>query len=311
MCMFEITSDARIWFQMASWATLPVIVRAHVGDVIIVWCNMHNNTEPNAIWFLATLTDTDLNIQGIQVKYRTNGNCNIPATESRLWGTKLYYLFSAQVRMFRRGAFGIFYTTIFNWTFKNCVSRRGSSRASATGAPVPWLGYQLQQVWLGTSEQFKFISMQFDMCANTVAPLPKMRVKVKTGLDHWRSCPMVAAWDLHRMLGMLIYMATLVTTGRLHFCPILWWASDASDSYRFPAPTQVSGSAPDVRQRRGRVVHHEGRQDQIIQTDPPDHSAPQILCREWARLSQCCHRPSAEIKYNIAPKKYLCLPNKV
>ena len=103
-------------------------VRAHVGDVMIVWCNTHNNTEPNAIWFPATLTDTDLNSQGTQVKYRTNGNCNIPATESRLWGTKWYYLCSAQVRMLRRGGFGIFYTTIFNWTFKNCVSRRGSSK---------------------------------------------------------------------------------------------------------------------------------------------------------------------------------------
>ena len=45
-------------------------VRAHIGDVIIVWRNTHNNTEPIAIWFPATLTDTDLNIQGIQVKYR-------------------------------------------------------------------------------------------------------------------------------------------------------------------------------------------------------------------------------------------------
>ena len=104
-------------------------VRAHVGDVIIVWRNTHNNTEPNAIWFPATLTDTDQNIQGIQVKYRTNGNCNIPATGSRLWGTKWYYLFSAQVRMLRRGAFGIFYTTIFNWTFKNCVSNAVLQRA--------------------------------------------------------------------------------------------------------------------------------------------------------------------------------------
>ena len=26
ICMFEITSDARIWFQMTSWATLPVAV---------------------------------------------------------------------------------------------------------------------------------------------------------------------------------------------------------------------------------------------------------------------------------------------
>ena len=34
------------------------------------------------------LTDTDLNIQGIQVKYSTNGNCNIPATESTLCETQ-------------------------------------------------------------------------------------------------------------------------------------------------------------------------------------------------------------------------------
>ena len=103
-------------------------VKAHVGDVIIVWRNTHDNSEPNTIWFPATLTDTDLNIQGIQVKHRTIGNCNIPAKESRLWGTKWYHLFSAQVRMLRRGALGIFYTTIFNWTFKNCVSSRGSSK---------------------------------------------------------------------------------------------------------------------------------------------------------------------------------------
>ena len=69
--MFEVTSDARIWFQMASWATLPVVVRhkqlsqAHVGDVRIVWRYTHNNTEPNVIWFPATLTETYLNIQGI------------------------------------------------------------------------------------------------------------------------------------------------------------------------------------------------------------------------------------------------------
>ena len=123
MCMFEITSDARIWFQMAPGQPCRWMsgtnnwVRAHVGDVIIVWRNTHNNAEPNAFWLPATLTDTDLNIQGILVKYRTNWKCNIPATESRLWGTKWYFLFSAHVRMLRRGAFRIFHTTIFNWTF--------------------------------------------------------------------------------------------------------------------------------------------------------------------------------------------------
>ena len=93
-----------------------------------MWRNKHNNTGPNAIWFPDTLNETNLNNQGIQVKYRTNVNCYIPWTESRLWGTKWYYLISAPIRMLRRGAFGIFYTTIFNWTFKNFVPRRGSSK---------------------------------------------------------------------------------------------------------------------------------------------------------------------------------------
>ena len=98
ICIFEITSDARIWFQMVSWATLLVVVRhkqlsqgTRWWYIIIGWRNTHNNTEPNAIWFPATLTDTEMNIQGVQVKYRTNGNCNIPAAESRLRGTKWYY----------------------------------------------------------------------------------------------------------------------------------------------------------------------------------------------------------------------------
>ena len=43
------------------------------------------------------------------------------------------------------------------------------------------------------------------------------------------------------------------------------------------ASTQVSGTVPDVRQRHGCVVHHQGRQDQIVQTDLPNDSAPQVL----------------------------------
>ena len=73
ICVYEIMSDARICFkrrrgQPCRWLSgTDNWVRAHVGDVIIVWRNTHNNTEPNAIWFPATLTDTDLYIQGIQV----------------------------------------------------------------------------------------------------------------------------------------------------------------------------------------------------------------------------------------------------
>ena len=83
--MFKITSDARIWFQITSWATMPVVgrthhwVRANVDDVMIVWRNTHNNMKPNANWFPATLTDTDVNIYGIQVKSQTHGIYNIPS----------------------------------------------------------------------------------------------------------------------------------------------------------------------------------------------------------------------------------------
>ena len=76
------------------------------------------------------------------------------------------------------------------------------------------------------SQQFDFIGMQFNTCAYTVAPLPRMRVKIQNTLDHWRSYPLISARDLHRLLGMLTFMATLVPRGRLRLRPIQWWASE-------------------------------------------------------------------------------------
>ena len=76
------------------------------------------------------------------------------------------------------------------------------------------------------SQQFDFIGMQFNTCVYTVAPLPKMRVKIQNTLDHWRSHPLISARDLHRLLGMLTFMATLVPRGRLRLRPIQWWASE-------------------------------------------------------------------------------------
>ena len=51
----------------------------------------------------------------------------------------------------------------------------------------------------------------------------------------------------------------------------------APECSRVTAWIKVSGSAPDMRQHSGRVVHQQGRQDQIIQTDLPDDSTPQVL----------------------------------
>ena len=85
-----------------------------------MWRNTHNNTTPCTIWFQVTLADTDLNIQGIQVKYHTCGNPSIPATESKLWvWARWHYLFSAPVYMLLRGAVGCVTTNMtkdFNGT---------------------------------------------------------------------------------------------------------------------------------------------------------------------------------------------------
>ena len=60
-----------------------------------------------------------------------------------------------------------------------------------------------------------------------------------------------------------------------------------SECNSVPASTQVSGSAPDVRQRRGCFIHQQGRRDQIVQTDPPDDSALEILRPEGYQASAC------------------------
>ena len=76
------------------------------------------------------------------------------------------------------------------------------------------------------SQQFDFIGMQFNMCAYTVAPLPKMWVKIQNTLDHWISHLLISARDLHRLLGMLTFMATLVPRGQLRLHPTQWWVSE-------------------------------------------------------------------------------------
>ena len=60
-----------------------------------------------------------------------------------------------------------------------------------------------------------------------------------------------------------------------------------SECNSVPASTQVSGSVPDVRQRRGCFVHQQRRRDQIVQTDPPDDSALEILRPEGHQASAC------------------------
>ena len=77
------------------------------------------------------------------------------------------------------------------------------------------------------SQDFQFIGMQFNTRQFTVAPLPKMCLKVQSIHQHWMTDPNITARDLHRLLGMLVFMASLVQLGRLHLCLELWWAATA------------------------------------------------------------------------------------
>ena len=69
--------------------------------------------------------------------------------------------------------------------------------------------------------------MQFNTRRFTVAPLPNMRLKVQSVHQHWMTNPNITARDLHRLLGMLVFMASLVRRGRLHLRPVQWWAATA------------------------------------------------------------------------------------
>ena len=80
---------------------------------------------------------------------------------------------------------------------------------------------------LTPSQGFQFIGMQFNTRRFTVAPLLKMRVKVQSVHQHWMANPNITARDLHRLLGMLVFMASLVQRGQLRLRPVQWWATTA------------------------------------------------------------------------------------
>ena len=112
------------------------------------------------------------------------------------------------------------------------------SRYSGTGqtarpddhqcAPVSRLDHQLREVRpRSKSGLFQFIGMQFNTRQFTVAPLTKMRRKVQSVHLHWITDPNITARDLHRLLGMLVFMASLVRWRRLRLRPVQWWAATA------------------------------------------------------------------------------------
>ena len=85
----------------------------------------------------------------------------------------------------------------------------------------------LEKSDLAPSQVFQFLGMQFNTRQFTVAPLPKMHLKIQSVHQHWMTSPIITARYLHRLRGMMVFMATLVRRGRLRLRPVQWWAATA------------------------------------------------------------------------------------
>ena len=77
------------------------------------------------------------------------------------------------------------------------------------------------------SQNFHFIGRQFNTQQFTVAPLPKMRLKIQCVHQHWMTNPSITVPDPHRLLGVVVFLASLVPRGRLPLLPVQWWAATA------------------------------------------------------------------------------------
>ena len=116
-----------------------------------------------------------------------------------------------------------------DWLIRADTPEEAQLYAQTTIKVLQFLGWiiNFEKSDLTPSQDFQFIGMQFNTRRFTAAPLPKMRVKVQSVHQHWMANPNITARDLHRLLGMLVFMASLVRRGRLRLRPVQWWAATA------------------------------------------------------------------------------------
>ena len=116
-----------------------------------------------------------------------------------------------------------------DWLIRADTPEEAQLHAQTTIKVLQFLGWiiNFEKSDLTPSQDFQFIGMQFNIRRFTAAPLPKMRVKVQSVHQHWMANPNITARDLHRLLGMLVFMASLVRRGRLRLRPVQWWAATA------------------------------------------------------------------------------------
>ena len=116
-----------------------------------------------------------------------------------------------------------------DWLIRADTPKQAKLHAQTTIRVLQFLGWIInyEKSDLTPSQDFQFIGMQFNTRQFTVAPLPKMRLKVQSVHQHWMTDPNITARDLHRLLGMLVFMALLVRRGRLRLHLVQWWAATA------------------------------------------------------------------------------------
>ena len=115
-----------------------------------------------------------------------------------------------------------------DWLIHADTPEQAQLHAQMTISPLQYLGWiiNFEKSDLTPSQDFQFIGMQFNTRQFTVVPLTKMRLKVHS-VQHWMTNPIITAHNLHRLLGMVVFMATLVPRGGLRLHPVQWWAATA------------------------------------------------------------------------------------
>ena len=116
-----------------------------------------------------------------------------------------------------------------DWLIRADTPEQAQLHAQTTIRVLQFLGWiiNFKKSDLTPSQDFQFIGMQFNTRRFTVGPLPKMRLKVQSVHQHWMTKQNITARDLHKLLGMLMFMASLVRRGQLHLRPVQLWAATA------------------------------------------------------------------------------------
>ena len=114
-----------------------------------------------------------------------------------------------------------------DWLIHADTPEQAQLHAQMTISVLQFLGWIIdyEKSDLTPSQDFLFIGTQFNTRQFTVAPLPKMCFKVQSVHQQWMTNPNITARDLHRLLGLVVFMASLVPRGRLHLHPVQWWAT--------------------------------------------------------------------------------------